>query len=201
MERLVSVDANSRRSGFLPPHQSPAVSAPSLPPQNAMNYTTLPAHKKPPPKIGRGQPPTNPPPPTTAAAHRSPPASDRGCFSCSTQGCGQAAWVISRGGAEDGGVLVEIVCRVGVRRGVLRRPEAVADGVVCVAVEVCAYGSGGEFRAAASDVLPVRRNSYRASSTSLFYVRCRNHCRSSTCFILRFGVHYSRFRHHIIRIT
>ena len=50
-ERLVSVDANSRRDGFLPPHQSSAVSAPGLPPQNATNYTTLPANKKPPPKI------------------------------------------------------------------------------------------------------------------------------------------------------
>ena len=36
---------------FSPPHQSSAVSAPSLPPQNATNYTTLPANKKPPPKI------------------------------------------------------------------------------------------------------------------------------------------------------
>ena len=144
------------------------------------------------------------------------PSTNYGCGAPITPGFGQRLFFMShsrlrssgvgyltrrRGVAENGGVLVEIVRRVGVRRGVLRRPEAVADGVVCVAVEACAYGSGGEFRAAASDVLPVRRNSHRASSTSLFYVRCRNHCRSSTCFILRFGVHYSRFRHHIIRIT
>ena len=45
-ERLVSVDANSRRSGFLPPHQSSAVSAPSLPPQNATDYTTTPRQNK-----------------------------------------------------------------------------------------------------------------------------------------------------------
>ena len=45
-ERLVSVDANSRRSGFLPPHQSSAVSATSLPPQNAINYTTTPRQNK-----------------------------------------------------------------------------------------------------------------------------------------------------------
>ena len=40
----------------------------------------------------------------------------------------------------------------------------------------------------------------RMHSASLFYIRCRNHCRSSTCFILKFGVHYSRFKHHIIQI-
>jgi hypothetical protein len=55
-ERLVSVDANSRRSGFLPAAPKFCGFGPSLPPQNATNYTTLPANKKPPPKIGRGHP-------------------------------------------------------------------------------------------------------------------------------------------------
>ena len=72
VKRLVSVDANSRRSGFLPPHQSSAVSAPSLPPQNATNYTTLPANKKPPPKIGRDPPSIHQQPTTAGASPLSP---------------------------------------------------------------------------------------------------------------------------------
>ena len=41
LERLVSVDANFRRDGFLPPHHSFTVSAFRLPPQNAAYYTTI----------------------------------------------------------------------------------------------------------------------------------------------------------------
>ena len=83
-----------------------------------------------------------------------------------------------RRGAEDGGVLVEIVRRVCVLRRVRRRSEAVDDAVVCVAVAVRADARGGFacHHAAASDVPPAQRNSCRASSASLSYVRCRNHC-------------------------
>ena len=45
-------------------------------------------------------------------------------------------------------VLVEVVCRVGVRRRVRRRPEAVADGVIGVTVAVRPYRRGRKFRAA-----------------------------------------------------
>ena len=71
-ERLVSVDANSRRGGFLPAAPKFCGFGPSLPPQNAMNYTTLPANKKPPPKIGRGHPPIHQQTPTTGASPLSP---------------------------------------------------------------------------------------------------------------------------------
>ena len=91
VERLVSVDANSRRSGFLPAAPKFCGFGPSLPPQNAMNYTTLPAHEKPPPKIGRG-PPSIHQTPTMAGARQSCLASGRGCSSCPTQDFGQAGW-------------------------------------------------------------------------------------------------------------
>ena len=71
-ERLVSVDANSRRGGFLPASPKFCGFGPSLPPQNATNYTTLPAHKKPPPKIGRGPPSIHQPTPTAGASPLSP---------------------------------------------------------------------------------------------------------------------------------
>ena len=44
-ERLVSVDANSRRGGFLPAAPKFCGFGPSLPPQNATNYTTNPSAK------------------------------------------------------------------------------------------------------------------------------------------------------------
>ena len=71
-ERLVSVDANSRLGGFLPAAPKFCGFGPSLPPQNATNYTTLPAHKKPPPKIGRGPPSIHQQPTTAGAASARP---------------------------------------------------------------------------------------------------------------------------------
>ena len=61
VERLVSVDANSRRGGFLPAAPKFCGFGPSLPPQNATNYTTLPAHEKTPAENRQGSsinPPT-----------------------------------------------------------------------------------------------------------------------------------------------
>ena len=49
---------------------------------------------------------------------------------------------------ENRGVLIDAVDRVGVRRGVRGRPEAVADAVVGVAVAVCPDRRGREFRTA-----------------------------------------------------
>ena len=48
----------------------------------------------------------------------------------------------------DGCVLVEAVCRVGVRRRVRRRPKPVPDGVVGVSVKIGADRCCGEFRTA-----------------------------------------------------
>ena len=55
-------------------------------------------------------------------------------------------------------VLVEAVCRVGVRHGVRRRPDAVADAVVGVAVAVRPDRRGGEFRAAVVQPFTGERN-------------------------------------------
>lgn len=63
-----------------------------------------------------------------------------------------------RNGRRDGGIapylriLVKVVGRVGVGRGVDRREYAVADGVVGVAVVVCTDLRGGEFAAAIVEI-------------------------------------------------
>lgn len=61
----------------------------------------------------------------------------------------------------DGCVLGEAVCRVGVRHGVRRRPEAVADAVVSVAVAVRPHRRCRKFRAAIVQPFPDERNGVR----------------------------------------
>ena len=63
--------------------------------------------------------------------------------------------------AGDGCVLVEAVRRVGIRRCVFRRPEAIPDGVIGVAVKIGADRGSGEFRALVVQPLPLERDGIR----------------------------------------